>query len=431
VVVKVTSEIGEPAAGAHIVLVPNNGPGAFEGSADANGRFAFTTVPCCSVETFVETSDGSGSHKGTARGTIPSGGHLDMAVALEPEDAYPPALGIASAVAVAADGHALEFTLRMIYETDGLDPPYHLLIANCAPNTGNDTPVHRADCVEGSAGFDSAYTVVEPRDPEVANLAGRTPTAFSAALLIDQSRNVIARDPEDVRLFGAKYFLRNKGANNRVALAAFAANDGASGELRLLPEEPITILPSGDLEFTTSDSDRFPSIDSLATLEGGASPLYAAIDRVLNLTITSSSATGRKAIIVATAGLDDTCGSLTACHSAQLALIEKSRAANVAIVVVGIAGPAQRELTQLTETTGGAALWAEDPAQLGVLFRSVGSVIDGSISTLAARVRIESPQDNAFQSGKTVLGNATLQVCPWWAEGFCEDFDVPFAVRIP
>ncbi len=430
VVVTVTNEFGEPAAGVRISLIPPSGLGAFEGSADANGQFTFTNVECCGVYASAETFDGLGRHYGATPGLIPSNGHLDLAVALELKNADPPtALGIASAAAVAAGGHSLEFTLRMIYVPDDeSEPPrFEMGIADCAPDTGNDTPVHRADCVEGTGGFDAPYTVVDPQNPDVTNLAGGAPTAFSAALLIDQSRNVIAHDPHDLRLFGAKYFFHKKGANNRVALAAFAANDGVSGELRLIPEEPITAFPNGDLEFTTSDSGLFPSIDSLATAEGGASPLYAAIDAALDLTMSSSSATGRKTIVVTTAGLDDTCGSLTACHDAQLALIKKSRAANVAIVVVGIAGPAQRELTQLTEATGGAALWTEDPVQVAVLFRDLGLVIDGSINTRAARFRIESTQDDAFQSGKTVLGNATFQVC----SGGCTDFDIPFAVRIP
>ncbi len=429
VVVTVTNEIGDPAAGVDVSLRWGRGvslPGATKETTDANGTITFTNVECCFVVAAVDTLDGLGRHYGGARGMLQPRGRLELAVELELGNAYPPVSGIASAAAVAADDHSLEFTLRMIYApTGGYDIP-HLLIANCAPDMGNDTPVHRADCVEGPAGFDSPYTVMEPLDPELTYLAGAT-TTFSAAMLIDQSRNVIARDPDDVRLFGAKYFLRNKGVNNRVALAAFAANDGASGDLRLLSDEPITTFPSGGLEFTTTGSDLFPSIDSLAMLEGGASPLYAAIDKLLNLTITSPSATGRKTIVVATAGLDDTCGSPTACHDAKLALIEKSRAAKVAIVVVGMAGAAPTELTQLTEATGGAALWAEDPVQLGMLFRDMGVVLDGSINTLAARFRIESPKDDAFQSGNTVLGNATFQAC----SAGCKDFYVPFAVRIP
>jgi hypothetical protein len=53
----------------------------------------------------------------------------------------------------------------------------------------------------------------------------------------------------------------------------------------------------------------------------------------------------------------------------------------------------------------------------------MGVVLDGSINTLAARFRIESPKDDAFQSGNTVLGNATFQAC----SAGCKDF----YVRLP
>jgi hypothetical protein len=428
----VTDEIGEPAP--NVELTVYLGPNSLTTRTDENGRATFRGFAPGNVHAFAYFSDASGFHRVTADAVRPANGDLDLAVAMTPVNAHP-SFGVAPSVvapgAVAADGRSVEFTLRIIYVfTEGYDydsPPFHMLLANCTPDVTNDEPLYRADCVKGPAGYDAPYAVVDPLDPEVVDMPGDAPAPFSAVVLMDQSRNIIPRDAPDARLFGVKYFLHAKGEDNRAALAAFAANDTKSGERRLLPQEPITTFPGGTPEFTSSTRDLYPSIDSLAGLEGGAAPLSAAIDTMLDLIAVNPTATGHKAIVVVTAGLDDTCGAPAECWDAQQASIEKSRAESVAIVAVGIASPAQRELTELTEASGGAALWVDDQEQLKVAMGEVGAAIDGSIQTKAAHFRIESPVDGAFQSGRTVFGTVNFQVCGWG----CSDNYIPVAVRIP
>jgi len=69
---------------------------------------------------------------------------------------------------------------------------------------------------------------------------------------------------------------------------AFAAGDAGSGQLALLPHRPTTIYPVDLPAFTTDGASFYATIDTLATLEGGASPLHAAIDDLVEFTTASA-----------------------------------------------------------------------------------------------------------------------------------------------
>ncbi len=433
VVLAVTDALGQPASGVEVSLSSSNYSKKVRTAAD--GAVTLAGVPPGNIWAFSEGIGAYGGSRGGKGGVLVESGRLELSLELTPAS-HQPAFGLLPAEvapdAVAPDGRSMEFTLRVVFllpdSWDYDSPPTRVLLTACTPDAQNDTPVHRADCIEGAAGYDAPYSVVGAVDPGVTDSPGGTPVPFSAALLMDQSRNIIVSDPADVRVFAAKYFLRKLGPDNRAALAAFAANS-VSGEARLLPSQPVTLYPVGAFAFRTTNDDLFPAIDALPTLEGGAAPLYAAIDAMLDVVSASASATGRKAIVVVTAGVDDTCGSADACHSKVVAVIAKSRAANVAIVSLGIANANQAELTQLAQSTGGAAMWTEDPEQLGLLLGGVPAILDGSVSVSAAKFRIVSPIDGAFASGRTVLGTTTLQVCEWTRH--CYDYPVEFAIRIP
>ena len=86
-----------------------------------------------------------------------------------------------------------------------------------------------------------------------------------------------------------------------------------------------------------------------------------------------------------------------------------------------------RALSQLTELSGGVALWANHPHQLGTVFGALADVLNGSAPITAVRFRIQSSIVGAFPSGGVVLGTLHYESCPW----YCWSTDVPFAVRIP
>ena len=106
-------------------------------------------------------------------------------------------------------------------------------------------------------------------------------------------------DPADRRLLAARYFQTQRiDTSDSVALAAFAADDSATGTAALLPEQPVTILPADEPAFRTDGRGLFPFIDSLAALEGGASPRHAAIDALIDFVAAEAPADSRGAVVV-------------------------------------------------------------------------------------------------------------------------------------
>ena len=440
VVVTVTDALGAPVAEAHVEINTSEGNIPF-GITDANGIVTLTDVAFGPInaearkgDEYVQFSWGYSDFV-----TLAKGGHLDIPITIRP--AAEPAIGVdATSVGsdgIAIDGRSLEFTLNLIYvqgnrEIDNIaGGQASITIDTCRPDTGNDGFSYTADCVSGPIGSDAPYDVDHAGEPLTLSTVPRgSRVPFSAALLLDQSRNIVVNDPWDVRQFALKYFLVRKPANDRIVLAGFASDDGASGELSLLPQKPATIFPVENPQFTSSSNALFPTIDSLALLEGGASPLYASIDSLLDFTAANAPAGDRRAVVVLTDGLDDTCGSPTQCRNAQHAVIEKSRNTGVRIVTLGLLTTSavndHRPLSVLAGATGGASLWV-DPSQLGIVFGELSAVLDGSAPIYSARFRIQSSTDGAFQSGRTVLGTLHWEECPF----FCSYMQIPFAVQIP
>lgn len=182
------------------------------------------------------------------------------------------------------DGRTLEFSLQILqaptsgeywaYSTDAVR------IAGCTPDPSNDVPRFRPDCVAGEDGLDASYEGLAVSVKKVSATRHATPGA--AVLLIDQSTNVVVNDPADARLFAAKYFLTLAGESARTVLAAFSSDDPVSGQFSLLPQKPVTVFPLENPQFTADGRSYFATVDQLGALEGGASPLFAAIDRTLD-----------------------------------------------------------------------------------------------------------------------------------------------------
>ncbi len=335
---------------------------------------------------------------------------------------------------VSDDGRTLEFSLQIV-QAPNSDGEYWawgngaVRVVACDPDPGNDLPLFQPDCVSGPDGFDASYEGVAVSVKKV-DSAGH-PTPGSAALLVDQSTSVVINDPADARLFAAKYFMTLASEKARRVVAAFSTDDPASGQLSLLPQKPVTVFPLENPRFTADGRSYFATIDQLGALEGGASPLFAAIDRSLDFAAADPQQ-GAKALVLVTNGRDDTCGTRSQCRSILDALVQKSRASGVAIVAVGsgdAAGTADHETLGLLSqsTANGAAFWAQDPKQLTMTLGTVHSFLARSKDTLEVAFRIQSPVAGTFASGRTVIGKVSLEVCPF----DCRYTFIPFVVQVP
>ena len=441
--VAVTDVFGDPVSGARVYLSAAGQSEPAAGATDAGGRFSFAKIRAGSVEVSAVAPSGSSSagfswNSGGVR--LPENGHLELAGTVRPTAQLlwaTPAVWVDAGEA-AANGRSLMLTFHVFQLLPELGP-FDLYLRRCEPDTQNDTRVHQAECVEGPDGFDAPYDAPGFEKPLAgATIPGSPPAPFAATLLLDQSRNMFVNDPWDLRLFAVKYFLTTLRADDLVALAAFASNDFAAGHRTQLSQAPVTMFPGENPRFAAADHTLFPIIDSLGTLEGGAAPLYSAIDKMLDFTAANASASGRRAVVVLTDGQDDTCGSEAECAVALRGVIDKSRATGVAIIAVGLASPTGQlnlaALRQLADGSGGAALWVSEPRQLATLFGDLRNVLDGSAAIYTARYRIESSTDGTFQSGRTVLGTVSAALDNPLEQLTDEDEfvpRVPFTVRIP
>jgi hypothetical protein len=221
----------------------------------------------------------------------------------------------------------------------------------------------------------------------------------------------------------------NNPAADRTTVDAFAADldDGVSLQSSQLPKRPLSVLAIDTPQSPSATEDLMSAVDGLAQLEGGGSPLYAALDAMLDVMAATPELPRRRALVVVTHGRDAYCAAEKRCMSALDAVIRKSRAADVPIVTLGLADRAgfDSSLARLAEATGGTAMWADNLHQLGTAFGALNGVLDGSADVSEAHFRMESSM-GAFKSGATVMGALRFKVCPW----DCYSMTVPIALRI-
>jgi hypothetical protein len=430
--VTATDALGAPLAGARVYVSTywtHEDKGAV---ADSNGRAEIKGVIASAFSVSVFGPDSYGS---APTSNLAAGATLEVTVATMPT--VEPAAGITRAWVppggVSDDGRTLEFSLGIVqvtregdYWAYGADA---VRVAGCTPDPANDLPRFRPDCVAGAEGFDAAYDGLAVSVKKVDAAGHAAPGA--AALLIDQSTNVVVNDPADARLFAAKYFLTLADESAPMVLAAFSSDDSASGQFSLLPQKPFTVFPLANPQFTAHGRSYFGTVDELAAMGGGASPLYAAIDGMLDFAAADPQQ-GAKAVIVVTNGRDDTCGRRSECRSILDAVVRKSKVSGVPIVTVGLGGAAgatdHEALGLLSQgAANGAAYWAPNPQQLTMVLGDVHSLLAGSKDTLEVAFRIQSPVAGAFASGRTVIGQVSLEVCPWE----CYSTLIPFVVQVP
>lgn len=434
VTVNVTARdvFGTAVPGASIALLHSSGSGIlkFATVTDADGRAEVTVGVDDVSAAIVSATDLRGISYELNR---PAENRIDFDVTLHPESALSPGISRLSVSDRSADGRQLEFSARLyVVEGHALErsdfQAWNLgdvSVLACVSQAGS-----AADCVEGAAGFDASYEGstlakkwVDP-DPISGSLA--------IALLLDQGASVAVTDPADRRLMAAAYLQTRLDRDDQVVLAAFAADNASTGEVALLPNQPVTIFPFANPAFTTDGRSYFPTIDSLATLEGGASPLHAALGDMIAFTASAAPADSRRAVIALVSGSVGDCGTLADCQAAQDALREQSPLNDVAIVTVGLSDSSgqvdRRKLGTFAQAEQGAVFWAQDPIQVATVFGRIPEILDGRHGAVDVKIRLRSPVAGAFASGHTVIGTLHVVVCPWECT---ESVDVPFALRVP
>jgi PKD repeat protein len=319
-------------------------------------------------------------------------------------------------------GKTLEFSIRVVVvddksvEVKGLPATAFTLLA-CNP----DAATTEADCVSGGPA-DVAYAVLGPgAAPSFQEIAGGPPQPYAATLMFDQSASIIRNDPTDARLFSAKEFLRSLGGSDVAAVAAFADGETAGAQI---PVRPVTIYPVGAPSFFSDGTALFNDLDSLAGLEGGGTPLYEAICRVMDFAVAQAPAGVRKAAVVFTDGRDEPSGATGtySCRSINAA-IAKHVATGVDIFSIGLSGEVDGlALATLADAGNGVFLFAEDVTQLIPIYGSLGNLLSGSLTTYRLTYKIQAATDGTFQAGRSIRGTLAVNTGV--------NVNLPFVVRI-
>ena len=210
------------------------------------------------------------------------------------------------------------------------------------------------------------------------------------------------------------------GSGDQALLAAFAGSSGA-----LIPTNPLTLY--APFKDRASASSYFPTLDGLAAMVGGDTPLYQSLDTMRQQVVGAAALPAglAKAVVVFTDGADTRCGSAEACHSTRAQTIRAANQDQLRIFTIGLSkGVDVAALGELASQTGGAFLYADSTEQLIPLYGSVGKLLSLSLPTYRLRWTVRANAAGAFQPGQALLGRVQV------AAG-TSSFDVPFIVGIP
>ena len=426
---------GTPVSGANIKLLYSSGTGLWEldtvtdavGQAQVTGGFEGVDGA------IVSTAELYGVTRSTS---APVNDQLDFDVTLHPASAYASGVSRMSVISNSADGRQLEFSARL-HIIEKAFPTWNfdewsfgaIDVLPCMPDTGNDTPTFEVDCVQQPSNIDAPYE----GSALTTNWVDTDPVSepLAVSLLLDQGASVAVTDTADRRLVAAKYLQTQLEANDQVVLAAFAADDAGTGQAALLPTQPVTVFPTNDPAFTTDGRSYFQTIDALATLEGGASPLHAAIGEMIDFTASHAPANSRPVVVALASGNSD-CGSPADCQAAEEALRQQSASTGVAVVVVGLSDPSGRvdgnSSARLRRPIRGRFSGHRMRRRCRRSSAVSPSFLDGRHGAIDVTIHLQSPVARAFASGNTVIGTLHVTICPWECS---ESVDIPFALRIP
>jgi len=277
------------------------------------------------------------------------------------------------------------------------------------------------ECVRGTTASYNQGSLVG----SVLAIPGGTRQSFYATLLIDQSGSIKTSDPTNARIFATKEFLNTVTSNgafpDEAELAAFAAS--VQGAPALIPSEPVSYFGK-----TTNGSTLFGALDSLAGKESGNSPIYRALDQVIDRMrdpVTGATNAAGRAIVLFTDGQDQDTFCTNGEAACRAAIIAKAnQLPKVDIFTVGLSNQINAEaLAALSEGGNGYFLFAENAAQLIPIYQSLGALLSKSQPTYKMRWTINSASTGLFVTNSTVLG--TLQITlP------SSTVTLPFAIRL-
>lgn len=319
-------------------------------------------------------------------------------------------------------GQQVSFEIELVV-VDGASNPVTSLstaafaLRPCRPDPANAV----ADCVSGSGTADDvAFTPVAATPETFSVVPAGASRPFATALLLDQSGSIAQTDPTSARLYSAKAFLSGLAGQDRVLLAAFAGAPGA-----VIPSAPLTVY--GPFRDQSQATSYYATLDGLAPLVGGNTPLYDSIDMLGQqwLGPTALPDGMGKALVVFTDGADTSCTGSAACQTRREQTILAAQQNNVRIFAIGLSGGADlAALGELANETGGALLYADNAAQLVPLYSTVGRLMNTSLATYRLRWTVRSDAAGGFRPGQTLLGHVQVTVGG-------STFDVPFVVGMP
>jgi hypothetical protein len=421
VAVNARDAFGATVPDAEILLLYSSGTGFWETGVrtDAHGSATIDRAPDNAYAVILAAE---GLYGSTYEATEADDKLMLFDVTLHPSSSLSPGVGRVEITDVSADATRLTFSARLyIIETYADELPWYWSGIDVLPCES---------CIEGPGNFSAAYTGQTLTDEAVEPDSVSEPLAIG--LLLDQGASVMIHDLADKRLLGAKYLPTRLAAEDMMALAAFAADDAGTGQASLLPSQPVTIFPVDSPSFTSDGRSYFPAIESLATLEGGGSPLYDALGEMVSFTDSAAPADSRRAVVaVSSYGAGD-CGDLAECSAAQQALLEQSESTGVGIVSIELADPIGRfdskRLGPLAQAEQGTVFWANDADQIPTILGRLPEVLDGRHTAIDVTIQLASPVAGAFAPGNTVDGTLRVMVCPW----DCDlPMSFPFGLRVP
>jgi hypothetical protein len=344
------------------------------------------------------------------RATAPAGGSLSTRNGLPPS--------------VDGSGQQLTFEIELVVVQGDSRPVENLTAADfvlrpCTP----DAATTRIDCVRAvGSDLDIAYTPGSATPEAATPVPGLAARPYAAALLLDQSGSIQQSDPTGARLYASKAFLTGLGAEDQALLAAFA-----SGPDALIPTRPLTVYGSFKDRAAAPPSSYYPTLDGLAPLVGGNTPLYESLDGLLAQVAgdTALPASLARAMVVFTDGADTSCSGPEACRSARERSVLAANQAGLRIFTIGLSQDVDvAALGELANQTGGAFLYADTVQQFLPLYGSVGRLLSLSQPTYRLRWTVQAASAGTFRPGAALLGKVQVNVGG-------NRFDVPFIVGIP
>lgn len=325
----------------------------------------------------------------------------------------------------------MTFEIELVIVNDKSDPITGLdassfVLLPCKPLPApSSTEPDKVDCVRGKddASFDAAYTPANNGVPvSVAWVEGAAVAQpYAAGLMLDQSASIAGSDPTGARLYSAKAFLDRLGTGDWVLLSAFADQAGAK-----IPSIPLTVYEQFRNSATVSVAPSYYStLDSLAALVGGGTPLYDALDLLRERVVNDASVTGiAKSVVIFTDGDDTTCVTATTNTCRERRQQSINAAGDVRIFTIGLSNNVDFEaLGELANQTDGAFLFAENAQQLIPLYGSVGRLLSLSLPTYKISWTVNTSTQNAFVAGNALLGKVQVNTGT-------ETFIVPFIFGI-